>query len=96
MLVASGGGTPVQLTFDGGDKWPYSWSPDGDKILFAGFREGFWNVWWVSRSEKKQRQLTHNTKPNAYVRFPSWSPLGNQIVYEYTELKGNIYVMYLR
>ncbi len=96
MVVSASGGPSIQLTSNHGHSWSNGWSPDGDKIAFAGSRDGIWNVWWVSRSEKRQRQLTHNTKPNAYVRFPSWSPLGNQIVYEYTEVKGNIYVMYLR
>ena len=96
MVVPAGGGTPIQLTSNRGHSWSNSWSPDGDKIALAGSREGIWNVWWVSRSDKKQRQLTHNTKPNAYVRFPTWSPLGNQIVYEYTEVKGNIYVISLK
>jgi len=96
MFMPSDGGTPVQLTFDPGQSWPSSWSPDGDKIVFAGSRDGIWNVWWVSRSDKTQRQLTHNTKPNAYVRYPAWSPLGNKIVYEYSETTGNIYVMDLK
>jgi Tol biopolymer transport system component/DNA-binding winged helix-turn-helix (wHTH) protein len=96
MVVPAGGGTPIQLTSNRGHSWSNSWAPDGDKIALAGSREGIWNVWWVSRSDKKQRQLTHNTKPNAYVRFPTWSPSGNQIVYEYTEVKGNIYVISLK
>jgi Tol biopolymer transport system component/DNA-binding winged helix-turn-helix (wHTH) protein len=96
MIMPSGGGTPIQLTSDAGQSWPYSWSPDGDKIAFAGARDGVWNVWWVSRSNKTQRQLTHNTKFNAYVRFPAWSPRGDKIVYEYAETTGNIYVMDLK
>ena len=95
-LMPSGGGTPIQLTSDAGQSWPYSWSPDGDKIAFAGSRDGVWNVWWVSRSNKTLRQLTRNTKLNAYVRYPAWSPRGDKIVYEYAETTGNIYVMDLK
>ena len=47
MIMPSEGGTPTQLTFDKGQSWIYDWSPDGDKILFAGFRDGLWNVRWV-------------------------------------------------
>lgn len=96
MIIPSEGGTPVQLTFDKGQSWAYDWSPDGDKILFAGQRDGIWNVRWVSRSTKKQQQLTDYTKLNSFVRYPSWSPLGNQIVYEYSETTGNIWIADLK
>jgi Tol biopolymer transport system component/DNA-binding winged helix-turn-helix (wHTH) protein len=96
MVMPSSGGEPTQLTFDRGQSWPHSFSPDGDKIAFAGFRNGYWNVWWVSRSTKKQMQVTNYTKLNAYVRYPAWSPLGNKIVYEQTETTGNIWMMELK
>ena len=95
-VMPSGGGEATQLTFDHGQSWTGSWSPDGDKISFAGFRNGCWNVWWVSRSTKQQKQLTNFTKLNTFVRYPSWSPLGNQIVFEYSETTGIIWVMELK
>ena len=95
-IIPSKGGEPVQLTFARGQSWPHSWSPDGDKIAFAGARDGVWNLWWVSRSDKSVKQLTHNTKLNAYYRYPAWSPRANQIVSEYSESRGNIYLMELR
>lgn len=95
-IVPSKGGQLTQLTFDHGQSWPYSWSPDGDKILFAGARDGVWNLWWVSRSAKTVKQLTHNTKLNAFFRYPDWSPLADRIVSEYSESRGNIYVMEIR
>ena len=95
-IIPSKGGELVQLTFTHGQSWPNSWSPDGDKIVFAGARDGVWNLWWVSRSDKSVKQLTHNTKLNVYFRYPAWSPLANQIVSEYSESRGNIYLMELR
>ncbi len=95
-VIPSDGGTPTQLTFEPGQSWPGTWSPDGDKIGFVALRDGVWNVWWVSRKDKTQKQITHYTKPNAYVRYPAWSPLGHQIVYEYAETKGNIWIMELK
>ncbi|HYY59494.1 MAG TPA: winged helix-turn-helix domain-containing protein [Pyrinomonadaceae bacterium] len=95
-VIQSGGGEPVQLTFDVGQSFAHSWSPDGERIAFAGFRKGFWNVWWVSRKDKTQKQLTNHSKLNAYVRYPAWSPLGNQIVYEYAETTGNIWLAELK
>ena len=96
MLMPSEGGAPRQLTFDHGDHWPFGWSPDGDKIAFAGSRNGVWNLYWVSRADKTQQQLTRNTKLNTILRVPDWSPLGNQIVYERVELTGNINLMHLK
>jgi Tol biopolymer transport system component len=95
MLMPSDGGTPIQLTFDRGDKWPYSWSPDGDKILFASSRNGVWNIGWISLSDRTGKQITNNTIPGAVIRFPDWSPSGDQILYEHAEIAGNIYVMSL-
>ncbi len=95
-VIPRGGGSPVQLTFDRGQSWPSGWSPDGDKIAFAGQRDGVWNIRWVSRSAKAQKQVTNYTKPNSYVRYPAWSPRGNQIVYEYAETTGNIWMMELK
>jgi eukaryotic-like serine/threonine-protein kinase len=96
VMMPSEGGEPVQLTSGHGRSWPYSFSPDGDKIVFAGERDGVWNVWWVSRTTKAQKQLTNYAKPNAYVRYPAWSPLGTQIAYEYGETSGNIWIMELK
>jgi Tol biopolymer transport system component len=95
-VMPSSGGEATQLTFDHGQSWTGGWAPDGDKIAFAGWRNGYWNLWWVSRSTKQQKQLTNFTKLNAYVRYPSWSPLGNQIVFEYSETTGNIWLMELK
>jgi Tol biopolymer transport system component len=92
-IMSSGGGDVMQLTAVSGQSYAHSWSPDGDKIAFAGFRDGVWNVWWVSRSSKSLKQVTNYSKLNAFVRYPSWSPLGDRIVYEYTETTGNIWLM---
>jgi hypothetical protein len=33
---------------------------------------------------------------NAFVRYPSWSPTGLQMAYEYAETSGNIWMMDLK
>lgn len=96
MVMPAAGGPSTQLTFENGKCWPHSWSRDGDKIAFAGWFNGTWNVYWISRSTKVQKQLTFNTKPNSFVRYPAWSPRGDQIVYEYAELTGNIWMTELK
>jgi Tol biopolymer transport system component len=92
-MIPSTGGDVVQLNFGHGQSWPHSFSKDGDKIAFAGFRDGYWNVWWYSLSAKEEKQLTHYKKLNAFVRYPAWSPLGDRIAYEYAETTGNIWMV---
>jgi len=96
MVMPNEGGTPTQLTFGKGQSWNFGWSPKGDKILFAGFRHGFWNVWWVSLATKTERRLTDYKKLNSFVRYPAWSPKGDQVAYEYSETTGNIWLMELK
>ncbi len=96
VIIPSGGGAFTQLTSDHGLNWAYDWSPDEDKILFAGQRNGVWNLYWVSRRDKSEKQITHYTKTNLYVRYPTWSPRGDQIVYEYAETTGNIWLMRMK
>ena len=92
-FVPREGGEPRQLTFGPGLNWPYSFSPDGDRIAFASFRDGFWEIRTISRSTGKEEQLTHLEKLHAYVRYPEWSPKGDRIVYEYAETSGNIWLV---
>lgn len=96
FIMPAGGGAPEQLTFDPGQSWPMSFSPDGDRIVFAGFRNGIWNIYWISRTTKQQQQVTNYTKLNTFVRYPSWSPSGDHIVYEYAETTGNVWVIDLK
>jgi eukaryotic-like serine/threonine-protein kinase len=94
--MPSAGGDVTQLTFETGLSFINDWSPDGDKILFAGQRDGIWNVYWFSRSTREVKQLTHYNERKHYVRYTVWSPLGNQIVYEYTETTGNVWLVELK
>jgi Tol biopolymer transport system component len=91
-IMSSNGGPITQLTVEKGQSWPNDFSPDADKIVFAGFRDGVWNLWWISRTTREEKKLTNYSKVNSFVRYPAWSPLGNQIAYEYVETTGNIWV----
>jgi Tol biopolymer transport system component/DNA-binding winged helix-turn-helix (wHTH) protein len=81
-VVPSAGGAIELLTADAGQSWPHSWSPDGERILYAAEREAVWNIWEVSRRTRAERQLTHFTSSSGYVRYPTWSPRGSRIVFE--------------
>jgi Tol biopolymer transport system component len=92
MLMPSSGGEAKQLTSGPGKSWPHSWSGDADKIAFAGLHDGVWNIYWYSISSKSETRLTNYTKLNAFARYPAWSPQGNQIVFEYAETTGNVWM----
>jgi Tol biopolymer transport system component len=48
-VIPSEGGEPAQVTDDRGQSRAFGWSPDSDKVLFAGFRDNVWNVWCLGR-----------------------------------------------
>ncbi|HKS28622.1 MAG TPA: protein kinase [Pyrinomonadaceae bacterium] len=92
MIIPREGGEPKQLTFGEGHTFTGGLSPDGNRISFAGYRNSAWNICWVGREGGAEKQVTNNQKLNVFLRYPVWSPLGNQIVYEYAEVKGNIWI----
>jgi Tol biopolymer transport system component len=96
VILPAEGGEIRTLVSDPVESWANSWSPDGDRIVFAGLRNGVWNIYWVSRSTRKVHQLTHFTSQSAFVRYPTWSPRNDQVAFEYNELEANIYVGDLR
>ncbi len=91
MVVPAAGGEPEQLTTGAGLSYPFSFSPDGERIAYAGLRDGTWNLWWVSRATGEQRRLSDERRLGTYVRYPAWSPAGDQIVYELAETTGDIW-----
>ncbi len=92
-VVPSAGGEVRELTGGSGQAWPYSWSPDGRRIAFVGLRDGLWDVWWVDAQSGAERQVTKTGRLNTYVRYPDWSPTGTEIVFEFAETTGNIWLV---
>jgi len=86
----------TQLNSDRGHSWVFSWSPDSRKILFAGLRHGAWNLWTLDRETRLQQRLTNFESLAMYVRYPTWSPNGKQIVFEHSATRGNIFLMDLQ
>jgi len=95
-VIPAGGGEPVQLTTGREHAWPASWAPDNDRVVYAGFRSGIWNLYWTSRTTRETKQLTTNQSLANYVRYPAWSPRNDQVVYEQGEMRGNIYLLELQ
>ncbi len=94
-VVSRDGGAVELLVTERGQSWPYSWAPDGDRIAFAGSRDGVWNVYTVSRTTKEVKQLTSFTSVQGYVRYPSWSRTRSRIVFERAEHRGSLWTMKL-
>ena len=95
-VMSADGGAVTQLTTEAGQSWVSDWSPDGEEIVFAGQRDGLWNLYSVSRSTAKQRKLTNFSKLSTYVRYPVWSPANDRIAFEYAETTGNIWMVELK
>jgi Tol biopolymer transport system component/DNA-binding winged helix-turn-helix (wHTH) protein len=92
VVIPSKGGEIRTLASEFRQYYPYDWSPDGDRIAFAGLDRGTWNLYWISFSTGKVEQLTHFTAQSGFVRYPSWSPKGDRIIFERNDLTSNIYV----
>ena len=92
-VMPSAGGTPELLNEKRGLSWAFSYSPDGRRIAFAGYREDTWNLWWIDRKSREERRLTDNTRLDVYIRYPSWSPKGDRIVYEQAETRGQVFLL---
>jgi len=90
-VVPAAGGAIEQLTAEHGQTWPHSWSPDGDRIAFAGQRGGVWNIWTVSRRTRQTRPLTRFTSATGFVRYPSWSPRGDRIAFERARITASVW-----
>jgi Tol biopolymer transport system component len=92
VVVRSTGGEIRTIAKEFTQYYAYDWSPDGDRIVFAGLNHGVWNIYWISVSTAKVEQLTHFTSQSGVVRYPSWSPKGDQILFERNDLTSNIYI----
>jgi len=82
------GVNPVQLTFSEGDKANPAWSPDGSKLLYSGFSKGFtangnplaMDIWLLDLSVPDAQAVDISLRQRD-DKYPSWSPVGNMIVY---------------
>ncbi|MCG8457047.1 MAG: hypothetical protein MI919_12260, partial [Holophagales bacterium] len=89
--TSSAAAVPEQITFEAGESWPYSWSPDGRRVAFAGRRDGVWNLYWVDRSSREVIAITDRNDLDGYLRYPSWSPRGNLVAYEQATTVGDLW-----
>jgi Tol biopolymer transport system component/DNA-binding winged helix-turn-helix (wHTH) protein len=88
-VVRSSGGKPSRLTHD--NTWIMgapAWTPDGRDIVFSSTRAGLASLWRVSASGGAPRPVV-GVGLNA--AGPSISRKDNQLVYEQTDFKNNVW-----
>ena len=90
------GGHQEMLLDQPGPHYPYSFSWDDRRIAYTACPEGVWNVYSIDRVTKEIRQITHYTAFGSVVRSPAWRPGTEQMAFELTEIKGNVYSLDLR
>lgn len=76
----------TRLTKDKSINLGPTWSPDGSKLAFASYIDGFPNVYVWDIATGHTRQITTNRETNI---TPSWSPTGSMIAYA-SSLSGNM------
>lgn len=62
-----------------------SWSPDGEKITFQGFYQGYFHIWTVDADGDNLKQITDGKYDD---REPSWNSDGDTIVFA-SDRSGN-------
>jgi len=58
--------------------WEPVWSPDGERIVFVGARDGYSDLYLCHLSDDSITRLTHSP---AWEKNPSWSPDGTRLAY---------------
>jgi len=76
-----------------GVHYPYSFASDNRRIAYTACPDGVWNVYWIDRISGETRQVTNYTAYGSVVRSPAWRPGTEQMAFEYTEVKGNVYAI---
>ncbi len=60
ILPVTGSASPKQITSeDSGHSYFHSWSPDGKKLIFTGFRNNQYDIWSIDIATKKEMPLTN-------------------------------------
>jgi len=76
-----------------GVHFPFSFASDNRRIAYTACPDGVWNVYWIDRVTADIKQVTNYTAYGSVVRSPAWRPGTEQMAFEYTEVKGNVYAI---
>ncbi len=94
-LMDADGSNPRLLPTGTGPSWVGSFSPEGALVAYAALRGSQWDI-AVAGPNSPERLLGLGVSEAAYVQFPAWSPHGNEIAYERTTVKSNIWILRLK
>ncbi len=76
--LPASGGTATRITDLFNDARQPSWSADGKRIAFQGYRDGVYHIWSVASDGTSQRQLTWGAFDD---REPAWSHDGTRVAF---------------
>ena len=79
------GGEAKRLTDEYYDARQPSWSPDGRRIAFQGYRDGTWHIWTIAPDGTGAKPVTSGMFDD---REPHWSPDGATIAFS-SDRSGN-------
>ncbi len=80
-----------QITDGSGNVLNFSWSPDGQRLVFDSDKDGDYEIYIINVDGSQLIQLTNNSIQD---NDPDWSPDGTQIVYTVWETdRQAIYIM---
>lgn len=66
----------------------YSWSPDGNSLIYAGKREGISNIWQAAADgSAAPRGISNNPDENVRLSSPIFGPDGKRIAWSSARLK---------
>lgn len=77
-IVPATGGPARRVTDEYNDARQPAWSPDGQRIVFQGYRDGGYDLWVVAPDGRDQRKLTWGPWDD---REPAWSHDGTRIAF---------------
>jgi serine/threonine protein kinase len=87
------GGHQQTILAGPGVHYAYSFASDNRRIAYTACPDGVWNVYWIDRITGETKQVTNYTAFGSVVRSPTWRPGTEQMAFEYTEVKGNVYAI---
>jgi Tol biopolymer transport system component len=85
-------GAMRRISHASGQTWVRSWSPDGRLVAAAVLREGQWSLRALDLAGREQ-VMTPPAPPRVFVRYPDWSARGDVVVFERSEMTGNIWLL---
>ncbi len=79
-----------------GQFWPGAFSPDGRRVALSTLGDrGVWNIETLDPATGARTPVITETDPEVTTRYPSWSPRGDLIAYDRTDVRGTLYLVEL-